>query len=189
MLTEWLEPPQVLEAINRARKWLDDAPPPEAIVSANALADQWMDPVYLKNIRSSPLLSFADYLELKATDFVFNFDSGKAEGRYISVLKPGPALPDRAYLQVTFENPREYFNPFVEYEVIEGKPEEIRVESPRSDGFICGPYVVNFGIYADEARSNLLGVLRIMVRSTVNASVIRSQEDMIDKVSHGHACQ
>lgn len=184
-----MTPDEIAAATRDARAWLESAPGPEAIIEENPLAHGWIDVEQAAGLVDSPEVAFADYLEVRGADFVFGFSGDEPQGVYVLTLAPADGLERSALVEVGFENPNDPRDPLRVRRPIGPADEEIRIESPPAGGFGCRPYRVAMAVYDNETRERMVGVMRIVVSSIIDTSVVESREEMVEKLSaEGHAC-
>lgn len=181
---------EIIAAARSARNWLLESPSARDIVAANPLAQGWLNEDEVAALGSSPEVAFPDYLTLDGADFSFGFEAGEAQGMYVITLSAGRKLPDGAFIEIGFENPADARAPMRVTRALSPKAGSFRLESPWAGGFVCRPYRLAMAVYQDESRERMLGVLRIVVVSRVDASKVGSAEELLQKMkAQGHACR
>lgn len=135
----------------------------------------------------------SDYLRTLGTGFSYFLNEKRLlSQQWINVIATQD-IPIGTYLEFHFEDPVHYDQQFVVGKTVEvndhGIKEDVfKVSSPGLEGIQCRNYEILVEVYSNKAKTVLLGRHRQLNQSRVDAALVNSPSDLIDRLGARGMC-
>jgi hypothetical protein len=135
---------------------------------------------------SSPLPANAVSVYLTTLSTGINWDTQKISGRFTLALKARDASPSRLFLEAHFPNPAREGDDVVVRQVARSGAPRIQLQSPALRGFDCKSYHVTIRVFDASDRDRQIGTHHQFIRSSVDLSRVRNQEQFLSAIFYGN---